>query len=191
MNIGITIGIPFQSKARRILAKDDFNRADNVSSLGNADTGQTWQQLLGIWGISGNNVNLSTTADPSLVVIDSLFSNGLVSAQLKNMVAVKQIGLVFRLTDTSNYLRIVVDPTSLTLFKRVAGALTTLATYTRTMVSGDVVGIELKGPNISTIVNGNVIGIVTDSFNQTATKHGLCTGISDPSMRWDNFKMEV
>lgn len=41
---------------------DAFNRSDNGSSLGTADTGQVWENVRGTWGISSNKASTSTSA---------------------------------------------------------------------------------------------------------------------------------
>jgi hypothetical protein len=52
------------------LASDSFDRADNATILGNADSGQTWA-VDGVWGISGNAARVYTAG--SMIHKDSSY----------------------------------------------------------------------------------------------------------------------
>ena len=82
--------------------------------------------------------------------------------------------IVARATDDNNYLMIYSTGSVLVLYKRVAGAFTELTRYTGTISSGDVLKFVVDSNNLLTGYINNVSRVsATDSFNSTATKHGL------------------
>jgi hypothetical protein len=56
--------------------------------------------------------------------------------------------------------------------------------------AGDVCKVVLDGTSIKFYVNDVLISSVTDSFNQTATKHGLQT-LNSATTTFDGFSVEV
>lgn len=169
------------------VASDSFNRADSAASLGNADTGQAWIVRSGTWGISSNAARLvvnSVSADAAL--IDSGISNVRVKVTFSIFSVVQR--LEFRSTDVDNRFIVTVS-TNYVLYRVQAGALTTLGTYNSAPANGDIVEVVANGSSIIVNINGVQRISVTDSFNQTATKHGLSA--NNASCRYDDFSIET
>ncbi|WP_407310894.1 hypothetical protein [Desulfosporosinus sp. SB140] len=181
-------------KKHRIKVYDGFNRANNAASLGNADTGQLWSALSGIWGITGNTAYVSTSSGGRDVsVIDSGSCNGIAKIVLPIVASFTNPRLILRASDVQNYLMVSTasSNTAYSLFRVVANVATQIGTYTTTPVNGDEVKTILNGTSIQVFINGLLRISVTESFNQTATKFGIGTAANDPTSRFDNFYMGV
>lgn len=78
-------------------------------------------------------------------------------------------GIVFRESNSTNYWR----AGRQTLRKFVAGTPTTVGTYSTAFKDLDRMTVVLNGSSITVLRNGVSVLSVTDSFNSTATNHGL------------------
>lgn len=181
----------------KVVVYDTFNRANTTTSLGTADTGQAWQVLLGNWGILNNTAYTPVAYSPSLAVLESNVSNCKVSARITNWDLANQLkspGICVRVTDTANYFRIIkndISP-SIVLQRREGGTITTLFTSnTLPLANGDKIALNMSGATIQVIYNDTVLTTITSTFNQTATKHGLCTGAGTTIATWDYFEVEA
>jgi hypothetical protein len=174
-----------------ILVQDSFNRANSTAGLGTADTGQTWQALAWVWGIQ-NNQAYWVSGNPAFFVVESGQSD--VQITLDNIViSAGQAGgvLAFRVSDSSNYWLYRNLSSVHQLYKFVGG--------TATLVSSISGSLSAGTHQIKIIANGSVIECyiddalqisVTDTFNQTATKHGL-RNHTTTTTRFDNFLVET
>jgi len=107
-------------------------------------------------------------------------------------------GILFRYTDTSNYWYLYPesDGPIFVINKYVAGVATTMMIMKSfPMSSGGKLNVRIDGigENIIFYINGVEIVTVTDSFNQTATKHGVYlrksnAPASPPS--WNSFQVQ-
>jgi hypothetical protein len=77
-------------------------------------------------------------------------------------------------------------PGFLQLSKYVAGASTNILTINKTFTSGKL-SLLLKGNKIEIYYDGFMMYQGYDSFNNTATKHGLYSRGDDPTFKWDNL----
>jgi hypothetical protein len=105
-----------------------------------------------------------------------------------------RMGIAFRITDANNYLyAYFLTSTALRLFKFVAGSGTQIGSATVTEVNNDVLKVVLAGDQIEVYQNGVLkIGPITETHNQTATKHGLFREISGSAItvcRWEDFSI--
>jgi chitodextrinase len=172
-----------------LTVSDSFNRVDSSTSLGVSDTGQTWTALTGTWGISSNQAYLAAGTG-GIAVIDSGKSDATI--QVKNaVITATNMRFVFRLTDSNNYYIVQTDTGNVyKLYKNVAGTFTSLGTSTGiTPANGDVLKVVTNGSSITVYVNGSQIITATDTFNQTATKHGIAHNALNPISRWDDFSV--
>lgn len=192
MNLGNVMGIGFSQKPRIPVSvvSDRFNRADNATTLGNAETGQAWQSLSGTWGVIGNQAYLAANgvANKNAVVAESGVSDCMVSAKLS---VIKGARMAFRRTDLDNGFIVDRNISNVLLFRQVAGTYTQIATLAKTTADGDVISVTLIGDSIKVSVNGEKLFTVNDSFNQTATKHGIGQFAIADAGRIDDFKVEV
>lgn len=143
--------------------------------LGEPDTGPAWEYPGGVeWTITSGQAH--TAADVSLgnAVVDSGVSDG----DVQVTVATQQTGgdnqgLVFRLTNGGNWWRAVNDGSNLYLEKYVNAGLSTVSFTGVTVANGDTIKVNLSGSTIKVYYNGTLKITATDSFNSTATKHGI------------------
>lgn len=187
--IGVGIGTPFNSKAKRTIVLDRFNRADSSTSLGNADTGQTWTATPNPWGITSNQAYSVNTSTTDLVFIDAGVSDAKVSTKITFSV---NEGVMFRYTDSNNQFFSRISSTGLGLFRNNAGTPTSLGSYSFSPVVGNVYSVMVicSNSSIRVFLDGVERITVTDTFNQTATKYGLRASTSTAG-RFDDFYVEA
>lgn len=175
--------------SRKVLVTDTFTRADSATTLANAETGQAWSALTGTWGISSNQAYLAVNAGvDDYAVVDAGISDGTVTVTF-GAPANNQY-LAFRATDANNvFVASSTTSTTLNLYRRSTGTYNQIGTASHTWATGDVVSVWFVGAAITVSVNGVALITATDSFQQTATKHGIGAGSSGTSWRWDNFKV--
>jgi len=175
------------------LISDSFNRANSATSLSASDTGQAWTAVVGTWGINANQayVAVDAGAGTNLAVLDSGVAN--CSVQVTFSAAENGMGVAVRETDGNNYFLLLrATSTSLQFYRIQAGVATLLNSSTPTMANGDVFRVTMAANNFSIFRNGVLEFTTTDSFQTSATKHGLAdsTGIAGTE-RWDDFSVTV
>lgn len=176
-------------EALRTLATDTFTRGDGAS-LGTAESGQTWQTIAGTaFGITSNQASNSDTTNAVCVGgIDAAIANGRVSCSVLRTTQVA--GVAFRISDASNYWVVSMSGSNTTLVKTVAGSPTTVATSAITYGAATVVEVSMSGSAISVSFNGVVRLNANDSFNATATIHGIYRQQTVDNSRHDNFTVK-
>lgn len=171
-------------------ATDAFNRADSTTTLGTADTGQTWVARRGTWGILSNTAYVASgaTNDDHAVVdtgVTDYYVTALITASPTN------VGLVARhsATDT-HYLATYDGSNACTLWKVVSGTYTQLGTASDTLAAGDTLGIKCVGSTIQYLRNDVVKITATDSA-LTGTYVGMRLGATTSASRYDAFSALV
>lgn len=152
------------------LVQDSFNRADG--NVGNADSGQTWQQSGGTVLVSSNQ-GMSTIAQ---AYIDSGISDATIQMTISNRdVTDGSSRIIARFVDTNNYLYWgeSTGPHHYELVRKQAGLFNTITTTAITPANGDVVKLVLNGSSLQGYVNGVLQATGTETFQQTETRHGF------------------
>lgn len=175
LNLGIAASAP--PTPLTPVATDTFNRADNSSTLGAAQTGQTWVTPSGtVFGIVTNQAKTGTSfGENGYAWLETGKADVDVALVLGRSTSSEGTGPVMRLTDLNNCLAVdcqVGVAGGVTLYRRVGGTYTALGSA-GTPAVGDTVTVRGRGPNVTVLLNGSLILSVTESFNQTATKHGM------------------
>lgn len=167
---------------------DSFNRADNPAALGVADTGQTWSALAGTWSTLSNQARTATSvgANYNVAVLDAGRAD--CTVQLTASTVVAGIGISARVVDATNFIHLEAVGATLTLYRRVAGASTTIGSFAYTVVNGDVMKMALSGSSIICYVNNVSMISVTEATHASATKHGLLNFDSTVA-RYDDFSI--
>lgn len=155
------------------IVNDGFTRANNATSLGTADSGQAWvsDTPSSLWGISSNTAQ-SQNAASGLTTVNSAVADCTVTAVL-TLGTNTTGGVAWRATDSSNYFFLYLN--SGAVYKYVAGSLTGPVInggYSGAGTAGTY-SVILLGSSHTLQRNGTTVGTATDTFNQTATKHGL------------------
>lgn len=168
---------------------DDFNRANSAVSLGTpSDAGSAWVPLgLLVAGIDTNTAYSVTSISQAIAYLESSVAD--VTIQSTTPTKGTDCGLCARVTDNNNYIVAIQAPTSWLMYKRVGGAFTQLgSTASGTPANGDVLKVTLNSNALEFFVNGTSKITATESFNNTATKHGLRWS-SDTTARFDDFSI--
>lgn len=164
---------PFRFGVAGPVVSDLFNRADSAVSMGNADTGQAWANLLGTWGILSNRAyNAVGSADASAGI-----EAGATDVTVTATIVTRDAGscVIARAQDTANYYLVLnaSGGTNTILYKKVAGAYTQLGSTVTGGTEGDVIALKATGTAIKAYRNTIEIISVTDGALTTGTKAGL------------------
>jgi hypothetical protein len=172
---------------------DDFGRA--IGPLGvTSGEGRAWEfDSNGVapdWRVTSvGTASLFAGAAINTAVVDALTNNGTLTVTASSLGSNRRGGVVLRCQDAMNNLFLFQSAagSGLTLFKRVAGTATSIATSSYIPANGDVYSVALFNSNITVKVNGATIITATDATFQGETRHGLY-GTSDALlMGWDNI----
>lgn len=173
-----------------VVVSDNFNRV-NSTSLGKADTGQSWIVSSGSFGISSNQAYpVNGCPAPGYAVVDSGISDGTIQVSLP--VNTQDTRIPFRFIDNNNTYWIERQggtPGSYSINKVVNGVRSGLKVSSIAPANGDTVKIVLNGSSINLYVN-NTLAAFTNDSSLSGTKHGIgvwCTG----TVRFDNFSVST
>lgn len=178
---------------RTVATQAAFTGPDSTTVPVAPQIGAAWQILSGQWGNVGNQLyHPVNTGTFDAIVSDAGVADCVVEA--KFAVVTEHQRLVFRATDTNNYLFVQAEISSglCNFYKRSGGVNTSLGAVNVTPADGDLVRVELLGPWLHLSVNGTGLATKYETHNQTATKHGIGGQQNDvPNARWDDFKVSV
>lgn len=162
---------------------DNFNRADDASSLGTpSDGGSAWSALAGTWGVSSNQGYCPTPGTRGIAVLTAAADVDVEFTVGNN----NSHELVFRASDVNNLFLLACAGGFFLLFKREAGTFTQLVDYSTGLTGGDSIGVRAVGTTIQVFKNGVQLGSdYTSSFNQTAAGCGIATTSS--AARFEDF----
>lgn len=104
---------------------------------------------------------IATTTGPANTQVGVTFVTAATGSQKQE--------IVFRYSNDTNYWR----ATTTSLIKMVSGVATTVATYSTSANPGDRLVVQMNGSAITVLLNGVSVATATDSFNSTATSHGI------------------
>lgn len=173
---------------------DTFTRADSLLTINSPSdaAGDYTVAATTVFGIASNTgqwVSGFDTVFPTAVLESS---SAVVDFSVDYPAVGADAGVVIRYVDASNFNDCFVRSSgnTLQLHKIVAGAFTSLGTFTGAIANGDTIKVTVSAGNVYNVFqNGTLrIGPVTDAANSTGTKHGLATN-SDATVRWDNLVM--
>lgn len=157
---------------------DSFDRVNDATTLGVAETGETWQYWGGTWGIESNNARLYSTSPAAtggtinrVAYLDTGCADGVLQVTLATIATGNRIA--FRATDDVNLLWVFPNAAGYELWKTEAASSVPLVKTTVVPAAGDVVTIGFTGALIVVRINGVTILTWASSFNRTATRHGL------------------
>jgi hypothetical protein len=169
---------------------DTFTRADSTTTMGNAETGQAWSALGGVWGILSNKGYPVSGTNPTASV-DGGFDDGYVQATWNRQAS--HSGLLFRCTNSANFL-LASSASTTHLWRNVAGSflqLATNATAVWTTGATQTMRVEFVGSAIEIYIEGVLRLSHTLSAPDTATFAGIApVGIRSvhTNERFDNFE---
>lgn len=165
---------------------DSFNRADSTTNLGSTDSGttQAWVQNAGTWGIQTNRAYISAAAS-SIATINGAADFSVLDVEVDVWTS-GDAWLVFRFSDTSNYLRFGGTVGGSPQFDVVSGGVVTRTDVaTATLAQADELRVRCTGSVIECFVDDLLVLCVTETTHQTNTRVGMMTTSTVP--RFDNF----
>jgi hypothetical protein len=176
------------------IVSDDFNRADNSTTLGSAWTVANISGTGATYGISGNQAYCVVPGTDSVAYMESGQSDNIsISVDL---VAVKAqvTRLAWRVQDATHLyiLQLATSANAMDIYKRNGSSWAAIQTNIPAtgLANGCTVKVQLSGSTHNVYVNGNLVKTFIDTDYQTATKHGISCANSDAGYsRWDNFKV--
>jgi hypothetical protein len=184
-----------------IIIQDSFNRADSTTSLGVADSGQTWQVGgTATFGVIGNQGYAATSTQ------DNTGAYIPISNTIKDYKATITVPTIQ--TSTTNffrfyprvafgtllyYLAIEAYSTGYRISKRTStGTTSIVATSTVIPVSGDTIRVDNKASGqMDVYINGTLIITATDNYMMDLSYGVGFGGKQSPTYRVDNFLVET
>jgi hypothetical protein len=184
-----------------IIIQDSFNRADSTTSLGVADSGQTWQVGgTATFGVIGNQGYAATSTQ------DNTGAYIPISNTIKDYKATITVPTIQ--TSTTNffrfyprvafgtllyYLAIEAYSTGYRISKRTStGTTSIVATSAVIPVSGDTIRVDNKASGqMDVYINGTLIITATDTYMMDLTYGVGFGGKQAPTYRVDNFLVET
>lgn len=173
-----------------VLLQDDFNRANNTGSPGSPAVGGPYTPNTGTWGISANQLYLSSTTSPANYLLvpgasDVDFTATLPLAQ--SGLAGPHSGIVWRALDAANNINISRASTGTFNVSRVIAAVATQISAEFLSLAGDVVRVVCYGRFMWLYHNSILIWTQEDTRYDPAnnTKIGFRNGQVN-SGRWDS-----
>lgn len=171
-----------------IFSTDTFDRANSAASMGATDGSgtadpMTWTNQFGTFGISSNQATCTAVQIPSpfdAMVLGTLGQSDLVlSCDVQYTSTGGSHDIVFRASDTSNYLRLTMSNTTFQLQKVVGGGPINLTSNLGVIAGPNAVTtitIAANGSNLSVMASGATtipLASAVESFNQSATQVGF------------------
>lgn len=179
-----------ENKKTDIIAYDSFNRADNNTTIGIADSGQTWSNIEGGMGILSNKavVTWKSPGQNSCAVLDSKNYNIDVSC---DCTYTDYFGVILRCKDAYNFVVVRMNPASVVLARMVSSATTIISTYNHAPTVGKTYKLKIKafGNVIKVYLDGVQIISTTCDFFLTETLVGFRYWNTSTSIavKYDNF----
>lgn len=189
---------------------DLFDRANSTTSLGSADTGQLWvpqlwapvngptPQLTSRWGINGNAAYSPSAAEEQIATIDHGTADGSVDINVSTLQAGTGAGLTLRWASatalwTAFLARNGGNTETRFFLRKYTSATTSVDRVNQGIANANVphsIHVDMSGTQMDLFVDGNFISSPTDSFNSTATRHGIQMYFSALN-RLDNYSATV
>lgn len=171
--------------ADRLIHADSFNRADNASSLGTAETGQSYTVNSGTAGILSNQAYFASITTLAIVTFSAPCADGTWTIAFPT-VATNTRALA-RSSGATDHLLVNAEAASYVVYRRVSGVVTGIGTIATTPANNDVITIRCAGSTITVYLNGVARVTVTETFNQTSLGFGW--GATSTTSRFENARM--
>lgn len=182
--------------SNNIIVFDNFNRADGA--LGNAVTGQAWEEVNSVWNIIDGQAYC--TNPPNNLSSFAVADSGLASYIMSVKVPVAQkttynpTKVVLRYSTDSTFLYI--TPRSAndyrwTIQKIVSESATILNDLGVVAQNNDIIRCIVNGSTYTIFINEVQVFSGSITFDTSTTKCGLGSGRSGTLMRFDDFIVEA
>lgn len=178
------------------IATDTFTGADSATTISSGRTtetgSKTWTSYASTnWGILSNQAYQSLGSSPAIAVINAGVNDYTVQADVVFSGAPDDSGIVFRATDSSNWLNFMVDPGGYYIQRNVAGSQSNATNVASTNAAGTyTLKVVVSGSTATCYVNGvsKITYTITDSALLTGANCGL-TSQGGANPKFDNFSV--
>lgn len=169
---------------------DTFNRADNLTSLTDADSGQTYTYFGGaVLGILSNKAHLYTSIGIGGAIIDSAFSNALITVTVK-AISGDYDAIYARYANSTQFFVLIYSTTYGYEVYRYDSGYSFIAGLGLNGSVNDVITWRIDSSHYHTIeVNGANTVNFTDTAYPTATKWGLGNISTTTGGEWDDYSV--
>lgn len=179
--LGILGGSVVTEAAGFTTITDSFNRADNASTLGTADTGQAWSGT-GTWGILGNAARCVATNDTWQTVETGLSDGYVATVTLVSAGDNKYPGIQFRHAASNHWYGVIFQPgsgifTGIYLARNLSGSITVpggVSTIPGGVGPGAVLELTVTDESGNTRIVAKVNGV--ERLNRLETTAGRPAG---------------
>jgi hypothetical protein len=157
-----------ESKSQRpvsgttVVARDNFARPADPTSLGNALNGSRWEALTGTWGIAGEAAYVSSPLEDNIAVLDAK-----VTASTGALITgAAQCGVVAGLTDATDYVALVRAPNFgvWNLIRQFGGTSTKLAALPASKSDPEAVTLAIDPPMVTARTSGKSVSVVVEGL---------------------------
>ena len=169
---------------------DAFERADDPTSLGNADTGQVWAPARGTWGTEDHRAIVAPSDDdlPRLAVLTQPERDGLVEVTLTTMA--EGAGLMVRYEDPQNWWGVVARPSTgrWSVVQTVDGEPVPIAEFEAPTEDGTTISVTQNGVVLRVLIDGvehATAGI--DPIEPPFQSGLIAVGPDAHEARWDRY----
>lgn len=160
-------------KNKQIVITDTFTRPNNPTSLGNTETGQTWEYFTGVFAIENQRARqTSTSTNNGVACINCNNSNVDISVEFKYD---EYSSICFRVLDQVNHYRVRLSSSGFALFRMVNGTATNLMSQNITPSVGQtyIMRVVAKGNSLKCYLNETLLIDIADNYYMTQTRHGV------------------
>lgn len=173
---------------RSLIVFDNFNRPDNVESLGSSQIGQVWTPIRGVWGIEENQAYVPNGTSDAIAYVETSKTDVSISVDIFGS-GTAEAGIYFRVVDANNWFRFITPKSGTSyLQKRVSGITTTIAQGTFGISIPCNLKVTTKSDGAIEVFANDVSKLTrTDTALTTATKHGIGFGAGNAGYKFDNF----
>jgi hypothetical protein len=187
-NLGGCPVLTFKRSTVRVI--DTFDRADNASSAGSTDTGQSWTAS-GTWGIQSNRLYNPSAVNGNRLTVPLPINDCDVCATIAVLPGAGSISLMHRWTDTSNYVYLTIFATGvLQLGNVIGGTFTGLTTSASSVISGgEKVTLRMLGTTVVALVNDVQVLTATTTVASGTAAGVRNAGDTTGNFRFDNFSV--
>ncbi len=175
---------------------DKFMQANGQSFpdhiLDMAPTGLHWSWLRGtrVPFVANETARVDGSPQSEAWTVDVALADVTLAVDVKSSDATPYGGLVFRASDANNYLFLRYQGPY--LYRRVNGEYQTLASASQAFNAGELhrLKVRAEGSQIDVYSDGVLMFSTSETFNQTATRHGLLWDPTEDLTLWfDNFEL--
>lgn len=171
-----------------VVRSDNFTRTDSILTINPpSDGGASWilQTAGAVCGIASNQGYFVVATSQATAVLESSVAD--CDVEVTFNVVGSDGGMCWRASGDNDYW--LINPTQ--CYKRsTAGGFVLIATLSTGFSNGDTAKIVLSGDSHTILRNGSSVASFSDSFNNTATKHGIRSNL-DTAARWAAFSVST